>query len=922
MDSYELLQELLNRVSEEELKTICVRLKDVNYEDLEGVGRHSKARELVLMLERRNRLHELEAELVAFGADGKGTPEVLRPYLELMARRYGRLSLGALDPSGQESTRISLPQVFVNLNSATVYVPVPDGEIERHIFFRAAVAHIFHNNKIILLGDPGSGKSTLLRYLAYIFTHQWLAPETNWLQQLHWQSIKTDKVAQAAEITRSVEFDSLFEAESELIDNQWTEPAPIPVFLDMRDFARTTFSPTDPLALWRFFESRLAQDALEGCAPTLKRLAEQGRVIFMLDGVDEVPAKERPSIWQAIGALEDGIYGSNRWIATCRILSYVAEETPKGIPVQTLLPFNSEQINQFITAWYGAMYDAGQMSRDEAEQKTGNLQTAVQRPRLQPLAQNPMLLTIMALVQTFYGTLPDERAKLYQACVETLLLRWQRHKEADSETELPDVLAQLDTTKEELERLLWAIAWQAHKAASDREEAADIPEWELLQIAREHLGSLGKAEDFLTYTERRAHLLLARGGQNERVYTFPHRTFQEYLAACHLAAMRRFPREAARLAEESESWQETLNLATGTLVYNQNNREKALDGVAGVLPDTLPESGNDRGWQRVWLAAEMMVVVGLEAAEKDEVGQELLPKIRQMLVALLEQGQLTPQQRAEAGDALALLGDPRPGVCTLEPDMIPIEGGPFIIHEGKEQTTIHVDSFAIARYTVTNAQFAFFVNGDGYSNRDYWTEAGWAEKKKQRWQEPRYWHDNDWNKANQPVVGVSWYEAVAYCRWLSAQTGKSYRLPTEAEWERAARHTDGRTWPWGNEAEVGMINSDEVSLSRTTAVGAFPQGTAVCGAHDMSGNVWEWCSTRLQDEKGIKYPMPYQADDVREEIEGNNNASRLLHGGSFLTDLYGDHYLCRAAYRYHRDPFFRYGNIGFRVVEHLSVSGS
>ncbi|MCP4368788.1 MAG: hypothetical protein GY797_11850, partial [Deltaproteobacteria bacterium] len=105
-------------------------------------------------------------------------------------------------------------------------------------------------------------------------------------------------------------------------------------------------------------------------------------------------------------------------------------------------------------------------------------------------------------------------------------------------------------------------------------------------------------------------LLVGRGGQKERVYTFPHRTFQEYLAACHLAAMRRFPRKAAALAAQSDSWRETLNLAVGTLLFNQNNREKAIDGVEGVLPRRTPDLADEGGWRQVWLAGEMMLTVG------------------------------------------------------------------------------------------------------------------------------------------------------------------------------------------------------------------------------------------------------------------------------------------------------------------------
>ncbi|MCP4423945.1 MAG: hypothetical protein GY803_05605, partial [Chloroflexi bacterium] len=416
----------------------------------------------------------LEGELAQLGVVGDGVPLALRPYLELTARRYGRLPLGPLDPSGQESSRVSLGQIFVNLYAGVAVQPLAQPDDDKHEFYRAAVAHIFHNRQLILLGDPGSGKSTLLRFLAYCLAQHHLSAAAEWLEKLNWQVGRRKYDSEESELIygRNADLKRLFK-ESQLSEQHWTGDAPLPVFIELRDFARTRFDPADPLALWQFVESRLALDGLEACAVPLKRLAENGRLLFLLDGVDEVPIGERPSIWQAISALEDGVYGGNCWLTTCRILSFAAAEAPKGIPTQTLRLLDEEQIEQFIESWYTALFEAGELNRAELETKMGNLGTAVQQPRLQPLAQNPMLLTIIAIVQTYYGTLPDQRAKLYQACVETLLLRWQRHKEAEAVGELPNVLEQLGTTQEDLERLLWEIGWQAHSGADGREDAAD-----------------------------------------------------------------------------------------------------------------------------------------------------------------------------------------------------------------------------------------------------------------------------------------------------------------------------------------------------------------------------------------------------------------------------------------------------------------
>jgi formylglycine-generating enzyme required for sulfatase activity len=152
-------------------------------------------------------------------------------------------------------------------------------------------------------------------------------------------------------------------------------------------------------------------------------------------------------------------------------------------------------------------------------------------------------------------------------------------------------------------------------------------------------------------------------------------------------------------------------------------------------------------------------------------------------------------------------------------------------------------------------------------------------------------------------VGVSWFEALAYVRWLAAFTGRACRLPTEAEWEKAARGTDGRIYPWGDERAEGRANTSETDLGRTTVVGAFPGGASPYGALDMSGNVWEWCSSAWKD-------YPYRADDGREDLEGDD--FRVWRGGSWNDDRRYARCASRLSSR-PDDVFFDF-NVGFRVV--------
>ncbi|MFN2134902.1 MAG: NACHT domain-containing protein, partial [Candidatus Promineifilaceae bacterium] len=665
----------------------------------------------------------------------------LQPYLEMVQRRTRSLPLAGLDESGEKGGELALERIFINLNAGQR----PETGSKGKKMSTAAIGHLHAQRHLILLGDPGSGKSTLLRYAAYCFSAAACQPTNgSWRVHLAWP---------------------VFDGEGQTLETRgWAGEAPVPVFVVLRDFARQEFDPTDGTAIMDYVCQTLDQEDLGDAVEPLRKLAQRGRVLFLLDGVDEVPTEERAAVWAAIEALNEGVYGGSRWVATCRVLSYDSDEAPPGAAVETLQPLNKEQIREFIDNWYGGLIEGGQFERGEALGKAQALQAAVQRPALHELAQNPMLLTIMALVQTFRGTLPDERAKLYQACVETLLLRWQLRLET-GEGEMPDALRELGTTAEDLQRLLWEIAWEAHSKAEDRGRSADIPRWDVIAIAEAHLGGLGKAEQFLEYTEQRAHLLVGRGGKRERVYSFPHRTFQEYLAACHLAASRRFKRRAKELAAGNDEWREVLNLAVGTLAFNQNNREKAFDAVEAMLPDGTSKAGDEAAWRQIWLAGEMCATIGRGAAQRDEVGKEILPRLRGLLTALLEHEALTRPQRAEAGDALGVLGDPRPGVCTLEPELITIPGGEFIYQDG---TRTIEQPFAVARYPVTVAQFAMFVEDGGYEEARYWggeASAAWRWRLKDHdvdWRgegpvtQPEYWLQPRWHGANRPVVGVSW----------------------------------------------------------------------------------------------------------------------------------------------------------------------
>ncbi len=228
---------------------------------------------------------------------------------------------------------------------------------------------------------------------------------------------------------------------------------------------------------------------------------------------------------------------------------------------------------------------------------------------------------------------------------------------------------------------------------------------------------------------------------------------------------------------------------------------------------------------------------------------------------------------------------------TLEED-IPILmkkfGGDRVWYGGEmPQHQVYVGDFHIAKYPVTNVEYKRFVDANPEQPVPY----QWDRDLRSF---PR-------GKADHPTVCVSWRDAVAYCRWLAEVTGKPYRLPSEAEWEKAARGTDGRIYPWGNEWDAKRCNAGEGGKGGTTPVGSYPQGASPYGVLDMAGNVWEWCHS-------LYIPYPYNAKDGREDAKAEGK--RVLRGGAF----YGYAGVVRCAVRYWFNPNLGDRFYGFRLV--------
>lgn len=238
--------------------------------------------------------------------------------------------------------------------------------------------------------------------------------------------------------------------------------------------------------------------------------------------------------------------------------------------------------------------------------------------------------------------------------------------------------------------------------------------------------------------------------------------------------------------------------------------------------------------------------------------------------------------------------------------MILIPASEFIMGADSEETNanqkpthqVYLDAFYIDKHEVTNAQFEAFIVDGGYQNRKLWAAAGWNFIQKHQIKAPLHHGQNSVSmEPGHPVIGVSWYEAHAYATWV----GK--RLPTEAEWEKAARGTDERIYPWGNEMDFSRFNYFP-HHEKILEIGSFPGGASPYGVLDMAGSVWEWCADWYREDYYLQSP--------RKNPQGPDGGEhRALRGGgwdSIRLQL-------QTFYRYYDKADRRAYNIGFRCVQ-------
>lgn len=789
--------------------------------------------------------------------DAEGLRKATVQYLELLLNRYRYLDFRGMGMADRVALRLPLAEMYVPLKAR---IEMPKGETwAREVLLagRKATADeiavmgerlsepqplldlLAKHDGLVILGDPGAGKTTFLKYLTLLL------------------ALGESAVAGLpAGLKRRL-------------------PILVPLSAYANALAEADVALDDFLATYyRKQGVRLPLDTL------LSTALGGGQALLMLDGLDEVQALEQRTL--VVERVEQFFayhrQQGNKFLLTSRIVGYrEVRPTVDGLAECTLVDFDDDDIADFVTKWAHALERAVKgettVAQQEAEsEKTELLFAVAHNPGVRQLAANPLLLTILALMKRQGVALPERRVQLYDRYVETLLRHWNLARGLDRRSS-----RDLDVV--ETIRVLAPLALWMHQSSPGvglvkREELRR----QLEQIYRERGDPHPEraAQRLLQDARDHASLLLERGAGQ---YGFIHLTFQEYLAAVAIA--QRGQSDVTPVAQllaqhvEEPSWREVTLLTIGYIGIVQQRDVAAGETLLKLIDLRQGEAG-----AAVALAGEAVLDTwpgGVSQHCRTAVADALL-------TTMLDEPRVKAPLRARAGSALGGLGDPR----DLE-EMVLVPAGAFTMggdgeYDGKPIHQVKLSAFWIGKYPVTNGRYAAFVAATGHAA-------------------PRHWRGNQPLPVlrNHPVVYVSWHDAVAYCTWLTELRGKVVRLPTEAEWEKAARGSDGRSYPWGNEEASAEHCNFGMDIGKTTPVGIYRMGASPYGCLDMAGDVWEWTSS-------LHRGYPYKADDGREDPD--TGRGRVVRGGSFgsLRNV------VRCVYRNLDSPDSRVYDIGFRVI--------
>jgi formylglycine-generating enzyme required for sulfatase activity len=786
---------------------------------------------------------------------------------------------------------------------------------------------------LLILGDPGSGKSTSLALLAVIAARKNLSD-----------------ASQKTPIKINV---SSFQAESRI-----DEIANILMTINELDIAYKRSES----------EGTKLRDYLR------KRILE-GRALILIDGLDEIKEHSIHRFFKCINHLVNLNIG-NQFIVTCRKFDYrQTKARVLKVPIKReveILPYNLSDKRAYIDRWYNAATLCGRFTYAEAAGLSTALKLEINFPDLADLADLPLLMTLLTVIHSEEGKLPDTRAVVCSRAIKYMLAdsaQWRRRNAGEGTIATGPILSLAIKVAHYIHDLEENSEATNHSNGITKEIVNDFSKQicDLLLIPEFEQEALDPGEIARKLLQSHGLLLEVDSG----IYRFSHRYFQEFLAGQYYSQ----GAHPAKAMEKANSlhWREPFRLMASLAGHEGENLYyilrfiRALSLSEDVIPRQLSgEMLSEIGKRRLMIRDFGFIADSRLGGDPELNG--LWNKLRDQIASLAVDPETNLLDRYRAGVTLGLLGDIRflhedgtvlgPWLQTVEIKPTSRKIGTDRISQldqlnSGEARAVQFKKFWIGKFLVTNLQYGEFIADNGYTNPVYWKSLralGWlrgeisvtdelrdhwistvyehhekeirdgeiststledeAERRIAPRQFPFYWNDRRFNQPNQPVIGINYWEATAYCEWATQKAHTAgildpvmkVCLPTEFEWECACRQrNDDRVYPWGNlwKEEKAHVSSNLLNIRQPAPVGIYEPNAD--HPQDMAGNVWEWTAT-------LNFPYALENDHLR--ISDNSIEERVVRGSSW----YNTSNLAACSARAIDRAYNLFYDVGFRVV--------